>query len=90
MFSLAFEGSKVSNLTIANGTSANASLREVQWSNVTLERVGLGELQLDKSPSFSSRWCVIKSAVSHCLRNVAAVEISKLLHERTDNGLTEF
>lgn len=50
--SLAFEGSTIGGLTIANGTFVNASLRNVRWTNVTLERVDLGELQLDRDSVF--------------------------------------
>jgi hypothetical protein len=50
--SLAFEGSHVTGLTLASGTFVNASLKNAQWRNVTLEHVDLGELQLDKDTVF--------------------------------------
>lgn len=46
--SLAFEASKVGGVILADGTFVNASLRGVRWENMTLERVALGEIQLDK------------------------------------------
>lgn len=50
--SLAFEGSKVSGISLKNGTFVNASLRGVEWTRVLLENVALGEVQLDRDASF--------------------------------------
>jgi len=52
--SLALEGSKIANFTFKDGTFVNASLRGVQWRDVTLESMALGELQLDKDSGFSN------------------------------------
>jgi hypothetical protein len=51
--SLAFEGSKIRGIALRDGTFVNASLRDVRWTNVTLESVALGELQLDRGSTFT-------------------------------------
>jgi hypothetical protein len=50
--SLAFEGSNIVGVNFQNGTFVNASLRNVDWSGVTLENVSLGDLQLDRDSAF--------------------------------------
>jgi hypothetical protein len=50
--SLAFENSRIRNFTFRDGTFVNASLRSVEWRNVNLEAMALGELQLDRTSTF--------------------------------------
>jgi hypothetical protein len=52
--SLAFEGSHIDGVNFQNGTFVNASLRSARWSNVSLENVSLGDLQLDRDSTFSA------------------------------------
>lgn len=50
--SLAFENTRIQNFTFRDGTFVNASLRSVEWRNVNLEAMALGELQLDRASTF--------------------------------------
>ncbi|WP_243226105.1 hypothetical protein [Microbacterium sp. CIAB417] len=50
--SLAFENTRIRNFTFRDGTFVNASLRSVEWRNVSLEAMALGELQLDRTSIF--------------------------------------
>ncbi|WP_341946718.1 hypothetical protein [Microbacterium sp. LWH11-1.2] len=50
--SLVLENTRIRNFTFKDGTFVNASLRGVDWREVTLEAMTLGELQLDRTSGF--------------------------------------
>lgn len=52
--SLAFESTKITGVTLRNGTFVNVSLRGAVWKDVTLESMALGELQLDDDSRFEN------------------------------------
>ena len=58
--SLAFENSAVKDFTLRDGTFVNASLRGVDWRDVLLESMAMGELLLDQKSNFAN------VAISRC------------------------